>query len=212
MDMENRYYEMYQKCCQEVQELTEQYQPKGNNDNQNPKKLRGALAVQLLRQEITNYLCDAGKPFKVSEMNAYIAGSKYEYDLLVVKKDAQPYMGLLYRPEDVVSVVECKAGGLFDLEKETDNIAQAVNGAIDVNPDILFGYITISENVPKNDTNRNGTPTVNHWEQTWELLSKKVKGETCCYAVTLHQGKRENICDKGNDREMKDFIKFLIGQ
>ena len=142
----------------------------------------------------------------------YIAGSKYEYDLLVVKKDAQPYRGLLYRPEDVVSVVECKAGGLFDLEKETGSIAQTANGAINVNPDILFGYITISGNVPKNDTNRSGNPTLNHWEQTWNLLKDKVNGKTCYYAVTLHQGKRENICDKGDDMEMKDFIRFLIGQ
>lgn len=212
--MGNRYYEMYQKHCQELEELTAQYRPKeGNEDKASKiaKKLKGAVAAELLRQEIAEQLSNAGKPFKVSNMNVYIWGSKYEYDLLVVKKDAQPYMGLVYRPEDVVSTIECKAGGLFNLEEDSDRIARAANDAKEVNPDIRFGYITISENTPKNPVH-NGTLTVNHWEQTKALLSKKVNGETCYYAVTLYQGKRDNICDKGNDSEMEDFIQFLIGQ
>lgn len=204
--MSNRYYELYKKHCEELEEMMGQY----NTGSEYPKKLKGAMTTELLRQEITKFLADNNEPLKASAIDSYIAGSKYEYDLLIVKEDAEPYMGLVYQPDDIIAVIESKAGGLFDLEKDTDNIAQAANRAIELNSDICFGYITISENVPANSHNSQGNPTVKHWDLTQQYLSDKIQGKTVIYAVTLRKGKE--ICEEGSDEEFYDFVKHLIGK
>lgn len=204
--MSNRYYELYKKHCEELEEMMGRY----NIGSEYPKKLKGAMTTELLRQEITKFLDDNNEPFKTSAIDSYIAGSKYEYDLLIVKEDAKPYMGLVYQPNDIIAVIESKAGGLFALEEETDNIAKAANRAKELNSDICFGYITISENVPANSYNNQGNPTVKHWDLTQQYLSDKIQGKTVIYAVTLRKGKE--ICEEGSDDEFYDFVKHLIGK
>lgn len=183
---------------------------KGNHGSSaDAKKLRGALAVKLLKQEISKYLVANGLPIKTSTVNSFIAGSKFEYDLLLVKENAQPYMGLVHNPEDVVAIIESKAGGLFDVDKNTSSIANAVNCALKINPKIRFGYITMSENVPVKPLNKKGEPTVRHWDLTKKYLNDKIIGTNVNYAVTLHTGK--NLCDEGSDEEFYRFIELLIG-
>ena len=201
--MSNRFYELYQNHCTVLNQLMEQY----HGSSEDAKKLRGAVASELLRQELDRYITEHGKPLKVSPVNAYIAGSKFEYDLLVVKPNADAYMGLVYRPEDVVAVIESKAGGLFDVEADTSNIAKAVNRAMSLNSTIRFGYITMSEKVPVHMYKKNGEPTVKHWELTNQYLQDKIKGTCAIYAVTLHQGKQ--LCDKGSDEEFEDFASMI---
>lgn len=201
--MSNHFYELYQKRCSELNQLTEQYH--GNSED--AKKLRGAVASELLRQELDRYITEHRRTLKVSPVNAYIAGSKFEYDLLVVKAGAEAYMNLVYRPEDVVAVIESKAGGLFDVDTDTSNIAKAVNRALTLNPQIRFGYITMSENVPVHAYKKNGEPTVKHWELTNQYLQDKIEGKCAIYAVTLHQGKQ--LCDEGSDKEFEDFASML---
>jgi hypothetical protein len=174
------------------------------------KKLRGAVASELLRQKLDQYIAEHGKELKVSPVNAYIAGSKFEYDLLVVKAGAEAYMNLVYRPEDVVAVIESKAGGLFDVDADTSNIARAVNRAMALNPKICFGYITMSENVPVHECKKNGEPTVKHWKLTNQYLQEKIDGKSAIYAVTLHRGKQ--LYDPGSDQEFEDFAAMLIGE
>lgn len=176
----------------------------------NAKKLRGAIAAELLKQLITEYFNNNSKSFKISNVNSYIVGSKFEYDLLIVKESAEPFIGIAYRPEDVIAIIECKAGGLFKVEKDTDNIAQAINRAMLINPDIRLGYITMSENIPVNDYKKDGSATYNHWEKTKEYLDEKISGTVVKYAVTLHKGKRENLYDEGSDEEFYNFINYLI--
>ena len=202
--MSSSYYEMYKKHCSELEQMMKENQ----GTSKDAKTLRGAVAVELLRQEINNYLTDNKEPFKTSLVNSYIAGSKFEYDLLLVKENANPYMGLVYQPEDVVAIIESKAGGLFDVDKNTNSIAKAANRAIEINSNITFGYITMSENVPVNIYNCYGNPTVKHWELTKKYLSDKIVGKTIIYAVTLHKGKE--LCDEGSDDEFHTFIKNLI--
>ena len=204
--MGNRFYELYQNHCIALNQLMEQYQGSGEDT----KKLRGAVASELLRQELDRYITEHRKALKVSPVNAYIAGSKFEYDLLVVKAGAEAYMNLVYRPEDVVAVIESKAGGLFDVDADTSNIARAVNSAMSLNPRIRFGYITMSENVPVHEYKKNGEPTVKHWELTNQYLQDKIEGKCAIYAVTLHQGKR--LCDEGADKEFEDFVSMLTGE
>lgn len=201
--MSSQLYNRYQECCAELERMMKMYQ----GSSEDAKKLRGAVAAELLRREIDRYLKYSNKPFKVSATNSYIAGSKFEYDLLLVKENACPYMDLLYLPEDVIAIIESKAAGLFEVNKDTDSIAKAVNCAQKINPDIRFGYITMSENVPINLYNRKGEPTVKHWDSTVKYLDEKIQGLTASYAVTLHKGK--TLCDEGLDEEFHAFIEFL---
>lgn len=206
--MGNRYYELYEKYCEELDQLMLLY----NEDTKSAKKLRGAIAAELLKQLINEYFSKINQPYKASNVNSYIAGSKYEYDLLIVKESATPFIGIVYRPEDVIAIIECKAGGLYKVENDTDNIAKAVNRAIETNSNIRFGYITMSENVPVNDYKPDGSATYKHWDKTKEYLEQKINGEIVVYAVTLHKGKRKELCDEGSDEEFYDFINYLIDE
>ncbi len=199
----NHFFEDYnamveQLCC-----------PKDKADApySNAKKFRGAIAAEILRRELQQYMQLHSLPVKVSNVNSYIIGSKYEYDLLLVKQDAQSVLDLAYRPEDVLAVIESKAGGLFNVEDDTNNIAKAVNAAMALNRQIRFGYITMYENVPVHQFNTSGQPTVNHWEQTNQYLMQKISGICAIYSVTLQQGKKK--CDNGSDQEFEDFAAFL---
>lgn len=202
--MGNRYYELYQIRCNELEQIMTKYQ----GSSEDAKKLKGAVATNLLKQEMEKYLEDNNEPFKISSENSYIAGSKYEYDLLLVKENAKPFMGLVYYPDDVIAIIESKSNGLFDADAETNHIAKAVNRVREINPDIRFGYITISENVPINDYKKDGTPTVKHWDLTEQYLNEKIEGLNAIYAVTLHKGKE--LCDEGSDDEFNRFLNWLI--
>lgn len=204
--MSNTYYELYERKYEELEKLTLLY----DGDVKSAKKLRGAIAVELLKELISEYFNKQSKPYKTSSVNSYIAGSKFEYDLLIVKENAEPFIGIVYRPEDVIAVIECKAGGLFKVEKDTDRIAQAVNRAIEINSDIRFGYITMSENVPVNDYKPNGSATYRHWDKTQKYLGEKINGTTAIYAVTLHKGAKKKLYDEGSDEEFYNFINYLI--
>jgi len=204
--MGNTYYEQYENYCKELENLMVLYK----GDVRSAKKLRGAIASELLKQLVNEYFNENSKPYQVSNVNSYIAGSKFEYDLLIVKDSAAPFMELVYRPEDVVAIIECKAGGLFKVEKDTDNIAQAINRAIELKSDIRFGYITMSENVPVKEYNADGSSTYKHWDKTQEYLKQKVNCKSAIYAVTLHQGKK--LCDTGSDNEFYTFINYLISE
>lgn len=211
--MGNQLFEAYQKCCSDMEELINAYSQRICADNEfrrkgNYKKLRGAVTVELLRRELDRYLSEHKKPICTSRANVYIAGSKFEYDLLLVKKDAVACMDLVYRPNDVVAVIECKAGGLFRVDEDTGHIANAFKPAYKLNPHIRFGYITMSENVPKNEYNSSGRPTVKHWKLTNQLLNEKFENMNAIYAVTLHQGSR--LYDEGNDQEFEKFVSELI--
>lgn len=204
--MGNIYYELYETKCEELEKLTLSY----DGDVKSAKKLRGAIAAELLKQLISEYFNKNRKPYKVSSVNSYIAGSKFEYDLLIVKESAEPFLGIVYRPEDVIAIIECKAGGLFNVEKDTDRIARAVNRAIKINSDTRFGYITMSENVPVNDYKADGSATYKHWDMTQKCLDEKINGTVVIYAVTLHKGKRKKLYDEGSDEEFLNFVNYLI--
>lgn len=202
--MGNSYFLLYKNHCKELEQLMKQ----NLGDSNDAKKLRGAIAVELLRQEINKYLVNNHMPFKTSAVNSYIAGSKFEYDLLIVKEDAVPYLGLVYQPKEVVAIIESKAGGLFDVDKNTNSIAKAVNRTLEINSAIRFGYITMSENVPVKNYHQDGRPTVKHWDLTKKYLKEKINGKVIVYAVTLHQGKA--LIDEGSDDEFYNFINALI--
>lgn len=198
--MKNTYYERYKVLCNKLNDLMKE-------TANGAKKLKGAIAVELLKELIDDFFQKNNIKYKTSNPNSYIAGSKYEYDLLIVKEYAEPFMGMVYKAEDVIAIIESKVGGLFNLAKDTDSIAIAVNSALKLSKDICFGYITMSENVPTNDSYC-GKSTIKHWEKTEEYLKEKINGKCVLYAVTLRKGKY--LCDEGSDEEFFGFVNYLI--
>lgn len=205
--MVNNCYEQYEKICYELDSIMQKYK----GDAKDAKKLKGDLVAELLKKLIDDYLCENGVQYKVSNVNSYIAGSKYEYDMLIVNKHAGTYMGKIYAPEDVISIVECKTSGIYNIQKDTDTIASAVNRAIELKADIRFGYFTMWENIPVNDYNFKGKPTINQWDETNKSLNYKIQGnqgKVFLYAATLRRGKKE--CYKNSDEEFYNFIDKLV--
>ena len=204
----NTYYQTYHKEKAEVNAAFLKY----NADSGDAKKLNGLLAANLLRRELVRYFREHALPYTVSPVNSYVIGSKYEYDLLIVKADAQPFSDYLYTPDDVITVIESKAGGLMNVKNECENIAQAFNAAHILNRTIRFGYITVGENVPVHEVNRLGNPTVNHWELTKYYFKENLDAdaERKIYAATLHKGNRNNLCDEGSDEAFLEFIEALL--
>ena len=158
----NSFFKEYKDKCDQLEAIFNGYGESASN----AKKLRGGVCAEMLRKKIIEYVQANNNPVNVSPVNSYILGSKYEYDMLVVKSNAEPVCEICYRPEDVISVIESKAGGLMSVKNETSNISKAVNRAWELNNSIFFGYFTIGENIPKNEFKADGTETVNHWKLT----------------------------------------------
>lgn len=198
--MYNKLYDEYLANC----ELLEKHGLKTSD-----KKLKGAIVANLFKRNIEEIIRkhNLEDKVKISANNVYIAGSKNEYDLLIVKTEAEPILGFVYKAEDVIAVIESKGNGLYNLDMDTDNIASAVNNATKLNNKIKFGYITLTENVPVNEVNKYGQPTVKQWDETQRYLDDKIKASRAYYAVTLHRGKE---IEAGPDNELEDFVHYLI--
>ena len=160
-------------------------------------KYKGKVANELLRNEVFNIIKKNNLPLKVSEINAFVVGSKYEYDLLILKENSL-CNNFAYNYEDVKAIIECKVNGLYDPVKNTDSIAKAVNEVRRLNKDFSFGYITFSEVVPKYKT------SVHYWNLTEKFLKEKVIGSHL-FAITLRTG---NQVIKTTTTE--DFEKFIL--
>lgn len=160
-------------------------------------KYKGKVANELLRNEVSNIIKKNNLPLKVSEINAFVVGSKYEYDLLILKENSL-CNNFAYNYEDVKAIIECKVNGLYDPEKNTDSIAKAINEVRRLNNDIAFGYVTFSEVVPKNKT------SVHYWDLTVKFLHQKVT-YSHLFAVTLRTGNKVI-----NSTTPEDFEKFIL--
>lgn len=160
-------------------------------------KYKGKVANELLRNEVSNIIKKNNLPLKVSEINAFVVGSKYEYDLLILKENSL-CNNFAYKNDDVKAIIECKVNGLYDPEKNTDSIAKAINEVRRLNNDIAFGYVTFSEVVPKNKT------SVHYWDLTVKFLHQKVT-YSHLFAVTLRTGNKVI-----NSTTPEDFEKFIL--
>ena len=160
-------------------------------------KYKGKVANELLRNEVSNIIKKNNLPLKVSEINAFVVGSKYEYDLLILKENSL-CNNFAYNYEDVKAIIECKVNGLYDPEKNTDSIAKAIDEVRRLNNDIAFGYVTFSEVVPKNKT------SVHYWDLTVKFLHQKVT-YSHLFAVTLRTGNKVI-----NSTTPEDFEKFIL--
>lgn len=203
--MRNSLYQTYLHSFAVARSLTEHYQ----GDFEKSKKLHGAITTEVVRQKLFQWLEQHHVDASVSSQNVYIAGSPYEYDLLIVRTNAEAFLNVLYQPKDVLAVIECKSSGLFNVGQDTTCIANAVNCAVNLNSQLRFGYLTLWERIPSKAFKRNGCPTVNHWNLTQKLLMEKIHCPKAIYAVTLQQGK--TTCDEGSEDELDQFVSMLVG-
>ena len=73
-------------------------------------KVTGAIAVQVLRQHLIQ------NGVSVSTRDVFIKGIPIELDLIIPRRGAEPECGILYRPQDVVAVLEVKYSGIYSRE------------------------------------------------------------------------------------------------
>jgi len=71
------------------------------------KKFSGAVVTELLR----NVCQEAG--LTTSKPNSFIVDVPIEVDLLIVSYTPDPYLDLIYRPEEVIACFEVKKSGLI---------------------------------------------------------------------------------------------------
>ena len=66
---------------------------------------------------------DYNLPYKVSGNNVYIYGYAVECDLLILKQDSKAIFEApeIYRAEDVITIIESKATGIFIDKKKPKN-------------------------------------------------------------------------------------------
>jgi hypothetical protein len=102
-------------------------------------KYVGAVTVETIRQALQN----VGIP--VSARDVFIHGIPIEFDLIVPRRGApDPVDGILYKPEDVVAVLEVKASGLFGYNLR-ERIEYCHAKVREKNPNIFCGYVALSE-------------------------------------------------------------------
>ncbi len=196
----NRIYQSYRETNQRIEAT-------GVNIKR-MKKLRGALFAETVRQELLSELQRLGHTeYTVSLQNSYVLGSHYEIDLMIVRADAVPLSGMVYLPEDVVAIIEVKAGGLFNVDKDTDKIAASFNETFNVcQKPIKAAYITRRESEPL-------TGAFQHWSTTCQQLKKKYQGgEMMFYASYLEHNKSKKTPQRtyATDEEFTTLVKFLI--
>ena len=116
-------------------------------------KYVGALTVETIREALQKH----GIP--VSARDVFIRGIPIEFDLLVPRHNAScPLGGILYKPEDVIAVLEIKASGLFDYNSKS-RIEKCFEEVRQKNPEIFCGYVTLSERHSFHEKNFGG----NEW-------------------------------------------------
>jgi hypothetical protein len=102
------------------------------------KKFTGALVVEILRYAFREHGIETSRP------NVYLKGLSSELDLIIPRRGANVGFEILYRPADVLAVLEIKASGLFSKE-ESPKISKVFRNIQLLNPRIFCAYVTMSE-------------------------------------------------------------------
>lgn len=91
-------------------------------------------------------------PYKVSGNNVYIYGYAVECDLLILKQDSKAIFEApeIYRAEDVITIIESKATGIFIDKKNLNpflNELSMVKQLNDKGVGVKFAYISLAEQI-----------------------------------------------------------------
>ncbi len=101
-------------------------------------KYSGALTVEVIKRELEN------QGIRTSPRDVFINGLKIEIDLIIPRKGVEPEHGILYRPQDVLGVLEIKNAGSFG-EKTIETVRNNFIKVRKLNPNIYCAYVTLSE-------------------------------------------------------------------
>lgn len=193
---------LYDKYKALIPAIDKQFREAGNT--QSLKKLHGALTAELVRDELMQYFIKHNLPFKPSKQNVYIVGLSNEFDILIVKINAEAIHGILYKPEDVVAIIEVKAAGFIDPQKEANTLLSVANRVYEMYPHIAHGYLTMREKSP---TNKMGSffPTIDHWRITKETLGR-MHQRNAQLAIVYHTAGKDEV---SKDEEWDAFVSHL---
>ena len=101
-------------------------------------KFAGAVTVEIIRARLQV------EGILVSARDVFISGLPIELDLLVPRKGAEPWMGMLYEREDVCAVLEIKNAGSFgdqtirSVRSNFERVRQRV-------PGVTCAYVSLEE-------------------------------------------------------------------
>jgi hypothetical protein len=101
-------------------------------------KYAGAVCVELIK----NSLQQCG--IATSSRDVFIDGVPIELDLLLPRYEAKAQYGLLYKPKDVLAVLEVKNSGSFG-QSTIDRIKSNFEIICRSNPQIVCIYVTLTE-------------------------------------------------------------------
>jgi hypothetical protein len=102
-------------------------------------KFVGAMTIELLRKD----LMELG--LNVSNRDIFIEGVPNELDLLVAKKGTNPEENLVYRPDDILAVLEVKFRGSYG-KSSVVKIKKVFDSIKAANKSIECYYVSVSEN------------------------------------------------------------------
>lgn len=167
-------------------------------------KLVGNLTAMTLRKYILNIINYHGLNLKVSNSNAFIKGCPIEWDLIILKSNAEDINNTnVFQLDDVVAVFEFKTSGLMknqylEIDKTFENQFSYINYfKKNYNKQIPFGYITFAES------------------EEWFLGTKeyfdKMNNKTDTVFVFLEYDLLVKNDEKHYIEECNDFEKYLYG-
>jgi hypothetical protein len=102
------------------------------------KKFSGSLTVEVLKSHLEE------NGFTTSNRDVFIRGVDSELDLLIIQKDAKAQYNLIYKPNDVVAVLEIKATGAFG-KNATAQIKATFDKIKSKYPSVFSCYVTLQE-------------------------------------------------------------------
>lgn len=169
-------------------------------------KLVGNLTAMTLRKYILNIINYHGLNLKVSNSNAFIKGCPIEWDLIILKSNAEDINNTnVFAIEDVVAVLEFKTSGLRT--KQLQEIDKTFGKQFEFikyfkntqNKNIIFGYITFAETIEFYNATKNYFNRMNNIEHTPTAFA------------FLEYDSLDKFDKKCYIEECNDFEEFLYG-
>jgi len=101
-------------------------------------KYAGALTIEVIRSALKTI------PVNVSPRDSFIRGVAIEFDLMIVADGVSPAHNVLYRPKDVLAVVEIKNYGSFG-DRTIQKVRADFETASRACPNLTCMYVTLVE-------------------------------------------------------------------
>ena len=149
-------------------------------------------------------------PYKVSGNNVYIYGYSVECDLLILKQDSKAIFEApeIYRAEDVITIIESKATGIFIDKKKPKNpflnelcMVKQLN---EKGVGVKFAYISLAEQISGRSSRL--LDEANRYINEYSNEKNQNKG-VYCFSKTYPED--EYPLYEGNPYSFDEYIKYL---